>query len=202
MYILATCSLRVLFDVVPLTSLFTYALRLSRNRDAGGNDYAVWKLNEPMIPARSIEGVCHGLPAENAVRPQNVFNAGEVITLDIEGSANHYGGHCAFWYSTDDVTFTKIVDVKDCTLSPQTTRVQLPENMPVECETRCTFAWTWTPAVSGLCEIYSNCADIRVNGVSGGYTDPDAMDFQNLVDNQDTLCQRVKFSLFFASATI
>merc|ERR1711971_964013 len=39
--------------------------------------------------------------------------------------------------------------------------------MPMECEEKGTFAWTWTPAISGLCEIYMNCADIQVSGVTG-----------------------------------
>jgi len=171
---------------------------LSRNRDASGNSYAVWQSNEPMIPARPE--VCHGLPAESSVRAQNVFAAGSVVSVFISGSASHQGGHCAFWYSADDVTFTKIADVKDCTLSPDSINVQLPTTMPSQCGTRCTFAWTWVPRVSGTCEIYSNCADIRVTGLTGASSTSSVnMDFVDLVARYDQLCQRVDESTHWSS---
>jgi len=83
----------------------------TRNRDANGNSFAVWKSNEPMWPGQSYAPeVCHGLPSAD-VPDGNTFAVGQVITLDIEGTASHYGGHCSMWYSTDDITFTKIADV-------------------------------------------------------------------------------------------
>ena len=129
-----------------------------------------------------------------------------MITFNYGGTVSHYGGHCSFWYSTDDDTFTKIADVKDCTLHPDSvangdnnpntvgTVVQLPEWMPTECETKCTFAWTWVPTVSGACEVYSNCADIQVTGLSGMENpDPQTSNFQTIID--DELCERVKYVL-------
>jgi len=125
--------------------------------------YEVWQQNEPMIGVHPT--ICHGLDKDSTVRDGNKFNVGDVIDIDLYGTAVHDGGHCSFWYSTDDVTFTKIIDVKDCTLVGA--QVPLPAEMPLECEEKCTFAWTWTPRVSGLCEIYMNCADISVAGVTG-----------------------------------
>jgi len=127
--------------------------------------------------------VCHGLAADATVRTGNAFTAGDTITIDMYGSASHLGGHCAFWYSTDDETFTKIIDIKDCTLSP-TFDVTLPVTMPTECETKCTFAFTWVPRVSGACEIYMNCADISVAGAQGGNASPIEINFQTTFIDQ------------------
>merc|ERR1719150_2416963 len=110
--------------------------------------------------------ICHGLDRDATVREANKFIAGEVIGIDLYGSAVHDGGHCSFWYSTDDMVFNKIIDVKDCTLNGGA-EVMLPATMPSECNERCTFAWTWSPRVSQACEIYMNCADIQVSGSLG-----------------------------------
>ena len=120
--------------------------------------------DEPMVTVHPQ--VCHGLDADTTVRDGNQFTVGDKITIDIYGSVPHGGGHCTFWYSTDDATFTKIIDIKDCTLNGA--EVILPETMPAECEERCTFAFSWVPVNSGACEIYMNCADISVSGASGG----------------------------------
>ena len=122
----------------------------------------------------------------------NQFAAGDVITLQIAGTASHYGGHCSFWYSVDDIHFTKIADVRDCTLNADTTQVQIPDTLPVQCGTKCTFAWSWVPRVSGQCEVYSNCADISVSGLSGNTeANPQTINFQDIIDEQ--LCQRVEY---------
>lgn len=114
--------------------------------------------------------VCHGLAKDTSVRSGNTFSAGETITIDLYGTASHMGGHCTFWYSTDDKTFTKIIDIKDCTLNGAT--ITLPETMATECTDMCTLAWSWVPTVSGRCEIYMTCADIRVSGAKGGDPNP------------------------------
>ena len=131
-----------------------------------------------------------------------------MITLKIEGTASHYGGHCSFWVSTDDDTFTKFADVKDCTLHPDTTQIRLPDWLPTQCETKCTFAWTWTPTVSGLCEVYSNCADIRVTGLSGA-TNPNPITkrFQDIIDDTEAgsgpqKCVRVEYVFHLLSLLV
>ena len=122
--------------------------------------------DEPMIPV--YPNVCHGLPRDHTVRQENTFALGETIDIVFNVDARHSGGHCTFWYSTDDQTFTKIVDIKDCTLADIGARVQLPDTMPAECGTQCTFAFSWVPLRSGACEIYMTCADIQVIGATGG----------------------------------
>lgn len=159
-----------------------------------GVPYAKWQANEPMIVVHPQ--VCHGLDkdtTESTVRVANQFSAGDTITIDIYGSVPHGGGHCTFWYSTDDKTFTKIIDIKDCTLTGA--KVMLPTWMPTECEDECTFAFSWVPALSGGCEIYMNCADISVSGVTGGNTNPITKNFQTEIIDQGSAnsygCQRV-----------
>merc|ERR1719204_1985598 len=148
-------------------------------RDNGGS-YAMWQANEPMVTVHPQ--ICHGLAEDTTVRTGNAFTAGDTIQIDMYGSASHLGGHCAFWYSTDDATFTKIIDVKDCTLSAP--EITLPVTMPTECETKCTFAFTWVPRVSGACEIYMNCADISVAGAQGGNASPIQINFQTAYIDQ------------------
>ena len=144
-------------------------------RDNGGS-YLPWQANEPMIAVHPQ--ICHGLAADATVRDVNKFAAGDTITIDLYGSASHNGGHCTFWYSTDDITFTKIIDIKDCTLNADSTQVILPTTMPTECQTKCTFTFTWVPRSSGACEIYMNCADIQVSGTTGGNPSPITKNFQ------------------------
>ena len=143
-------------------------------RDNNGA-YYTWQRNEPMISVHPQ--ICHGLSSDTTIRDGNSFSVGDTITISFAGSASHDGGHCAFWYSTDDITFTKIIDIKDCTIL-DTTQVTLPLTMPTECETKCTFAFSWVPVSSGGCEIYMTCADIQVSGAEGGVTNPISLNFQ------------------------
>jgi len=162
-----------------------------RDKKNGGT-YAKWQANEPMIGVHPK--VCHGLDRDTTVRTANQLTAGQTITIDIYGSVPHGGGHCTFWYSTDDETFTKIIDIKDCTLMSEVT-VTLPETMPTDCKERCTFAFSWVPALSGACEIYMNCADISVSGANGGNTNPITKNFKTEIIDQGSTnsygCQRV-----------
>merc|ERR1712048_982911 len=78
----------------------------------------------------------------------------------------------------------KIIDIKDCTLNADSTQVILPTSMPTECQTKCTFAFTWVPRSSGACEIYMNCADISVAESSGGNSNPITKNFQTSIIDQ------------------
>lgn len=159
-----------------------------------GVSYAVWQQNEPMFSVHPT--VCHGLDKDSSVRSQNKFTAGSTITITIYGSAPHNGGHCAFWWSTDQVTFTKIIDIKDCTLN-STASVLLPKTMSTQCTTSCIFAWTWSPVSSGLCEIYMNCADIQVTGASGGAVSPITVNFATILSTSN--CVRVDETTHFTT---
>eukprot|EP00485_Elphidium_margaritaceum_P006056 CAMPEP_0202699996 /NCGR_PEP_ID=MMETSP1385-20130828/13207_1 /ASSEMBLY_ACC=CAM_ASM_000861 /TAXON_ID=933848 /ORGANISM="Elphidium margaritaceum" /LENGTH=885 /DNA_ID=CAMNT_0049357093 /DNA_START=101 /DNA_END=2758 /DNA_ORIENTATION=+ len=161
----------------------------TRDTTAAGQSYIEWERNEPMVPARPT--VCHGLPSETSVRAENQFAVNDIITIQLAGTTPHAGGHCSFWYSTDDVTFTKVVDIKDCTIAVAgTVQVRLPDTLPVACGTKCTFAWTWIPVESQQCEIYSNCADISVSGLTGAEpsSSVQTVNFQSLINEP---CQRV-----------
>lgn len=167
-------------------------------RDNGGS-YLPWEANEPMIDVHPR--VCHGLAADATVRDGNKFTVGDTISIDLYGTVPHGGGHCTFWYSTDDATFTKIIDIKDCTLNGA--EVTLPETMATECRDKCTFAFSWVPTNSGKCEIYMNCADISVSGANGGDTNPITKNFQTEIIDQGATngygCQRVDVSTHWTS---
>jgi len=151
--------------VIGVTTCHSHmSLNFPKPRDNNGT-HVTWQLNEPMIPV--YPNVCHGVPPDDTVREGNTFALGETIDIVFNVDSRHSGGHCAFWYSTDDKTFTKIVDIKDCTLAEVGAQVQLPYTMPTECGTKCTFAFSWVPLRSGACEIYMTCADIQVIGASG-----------------------------------
>ena len=160
-----------MFFLVLISTLISHALchmsmQFHTPRDTlNGASYAKWQQNEPMVPMHPQ--TCHGL-ASTSVHTRNSFSAGDSLNIDLYGTASHAGGHCAFWYSTDDRRFNKIMDMKDCTLNTGSIRVTLPSTMPTQCRTKCTFAWTWVPVNSAVCEIYMNCADISVSGVRGG----------------------------------
>ena len=134
--------------------------------------------------------VCHGLDEDDSIRDGNAFAAGEFVEIDIYGSASHNGGHCAFWWTTDESSdWYKIIDVKDCTIT-DTFYVMMPYTMDTACETKCTFAFTWVPTSSGACEIYMNCAEVSVSGVTGASSDAITIDFQSMIDGGDP-CVRV-----------
>lgn len=82
--------------------------------------------------------------------------------------AAHGGGHCTWMISEDEKTWYKINDKVDCT-TIGTHDLVVPANVPASCETTgCTLGWFWTPRLSGGCEIYHNCFDVKVTGATGG----------------------------------
>ncbi len=166
-----------------------------------------WKQKDPVYPAHPEDGLCRGMIAD-AVPEENEFDAGDVIQVRLDGTAVHGGGHCTLWYSVaaEDYELVKILDVKDCTLAKHNTfPVQLPTDMPKQCEQRCTFVWTWIPVDSGQCEFYMNCADIKVFGVSGQYeNDAVRVNILSLYDgmvqepnNPAKQCKRVEYVAIF-----
>jgi len=181
----------IIFDIIAAHMSMQYPYP----RDMlSGVSYAVWQQNEPMYSVHPT--VCHGLDKDTTIRTGNSFTAGSTITATIYGSAPHDGGHCAFWYSTDQTTFTKIIDIKDCTLN-STASVLLPKTMNTACATSCIFAWTWSPVSSGLCEIYMNCADIKVTGVTGSPTSPIQVNFETILATSN--CVRVDTTTHFTT---
>jgi len=123
--------------------------------------------------------VCHGLPMLTGSRLAILTAGGEFqwgIKEEKYGSG-HDGGHCSWWVSdgTDQNTWFKFMDDLDCTnnvkFGTQPGKVKIPENLPINCKTGCTIMWLWSPLHAGNCEIYSNCFDVRIQGVKGGIKD-------------------------------
>merc|ERR1711939_240357 len=86
-------------------------------------------------------------------------------------------GHCA-WFVSDGVDQTKwykFHDAIDCTNEAQggdqPDKVKIPVNLPTSCQEACTLLWLWSPLHTANCEIYSNCFDVKIEGVQGGIED-------------------------------
>jgi hypothetical protein len=136
---------------------------------------------------------CHGISDKG---PETVLTAGDTWFPKTSFGAPHGGGHCAWAVTTDGTNYYKFSDNKDCTLGPVGTThpVLIPENLPAKCATTgCTISWFWTPLLSGSCEIYQNCFDIKVDRATGGIENDSSRRFQHGVGNTLT-CVRVSDS--------
>lgn len=99
---------------------------------------------------------CKGFPVGP---PTQTFNS-NIITVTLEGSAIHGGGHCQFGISYDDTHFLVLKTViRNCLLDTMTYQFTLPLNTP---SGNLTLFWTWVNAI-GNREYYMECADIQVN---------------------------------------
>jgi len=112
-----------------------------------------------------LKASCHGTSPQ--APKYGDFKAGDTVPGLMTYGAAHGGGHCAWMVSEDQQTWYKLNDKLDCTTAG-THDVVLPTNLPTSCGTRCTLGWFWTPALSGGCEIYHNCFDVKVTGTTGG----------------------------------
>ena len=82
------------------------------------------------------------------------------ITVTLEGSAIHGGGHCQFGITFDDTHFLVLKTViRNCLIDTMTYQFTLPSNTP---SGNITIFWTWVNAI-GNREYYMECADIQVN---------------------------------------
>ena len=90
--------------------------------------------------------------------PSTKFIIGNTITISLEGSTIHGGGHCQFGISTDDQTFIVMKTIiRDCLLTSMSYSFSIP-NLP---KTKLTVFWTWINAI-GNREYYMDCADVDV----------------------------------------
>ncbi|KXS20385.1 lytic polysaccharide monooxygenase [Gonapodya prolifera JEL478] len=95
------------------------------------------------------------------------YQAGSSVHVQLYGSASHDGGHCQFSVSFDGgYTFVVLLTVvRECLrASGSEYNVALPAGAP---SGDAVFSWSWINAV-GNREYYQGCADITINGVSGG----------------------------------
>lgn len=99
---------------------------------------------------------CKGFPQGPSV---TTFN-GNKISVTLEGTATHGGGHCQFGISYDDSNFLVLRTVlNSCLLDTMTYDFDLPENAPGG---KITVFWTWVNRV-GNREYYMECTDVTVN---------------------------------------
>ncbi|KAK9723020.1 hypothetical protein K7432_002229 [Basidiobolus ranarum] len=93
------------------------------------------------------------------------YQAGGSVGVDLDGGADHNGGHCQFSLSVDGgKTFVVMKTVMgDCMVSARHYDVPIPKNAP---NGKVTFAWSWINK-TGNREYYMNCADITIQGGSG-----------------------------------
>ena len=95
------------------------------------------------------------------------------MTATTSYGAGHGGGQCAWMISTDGATWYKFSETEDCTSQSsdgQSFDFTPPANAPTACasEAGCVLGWFWTPKLSGGCETYINCFDVKITGAKGG----------------------------------
>lgn len=129
---------------------------------------------DPNVP--EVGAVCHGHPMLAGDKLATLTAGGEFewgIAKEKVGSG-HDGGHCSWWVSdgTDQTTWFKFMDDLDCTnftnYGTQPGKITVKKNLPLSCEDACTIMWLWAPLHAAECEIYSNCFDVKIEGVQGG----------------------------------
>lgn len=87
--------------------------------------------------------------------------SGNTVSISLEGTATHGGGHCQFGISTDDKTFLVLKTViRECLITSMSYSFNLPNNLP---NTKVTVFWTWVNAI-GNREYYMDCADVQLTG--------------------------------------
>ena len=122
----------------------------------------------PNDPA--VGHACHGI-AKGA--PVVTLTAGTKVTATTSYGAGHGGGQCAWFFSTDQTKWYKFAETPDCTSQStdgQSFDFTPPATAPAACDTDagCVLGWFWTPKLSGGCETYINCFDVRISGATGG----------------------------------
>lgn len=127
----------------------------------------------------NVGDTCHGELMLTGDRLATLTAGGEVTwgILEKNLGSGHDGGHCSWWVSTgvDQIVWYKFADGIDCTnnayAGDQPDTVKIPTNLPLACAEACTLMWLWAPLHSASCEIYSNCFDVKIEGVEGGIED-------------------------------
>jgi hypothetical protein len=104
---------------------------------------------------------CKGFPKGPSTKTIN----GNKVSVTLEGSATHGGGHCQFGVTYDDSKFVVLRTVTDnCLTGGMTYDFDLPSNIP---SGDITVFWTWINRI-GNREYYMECADVTINNSNGG----------------------------------
>lgn len=92
------------------------------------------------------------------------FNSNS-ISVTLEGTVTHGGGHCQFGISYNDKDFLVLKTVLyTCLLDSLTYTFELPLNTP---SGKTTVFWTWINKI-GNREYYMECADVNINNENNG----------------------------------
>lgn len=117
---------------------------------------------------------CKGFP----IGPPTKIYQSNSISITLEGTAIHGGGHCQFGISYDNKEFVVLKTVFDtCLLDTLTYTLDLPENIP---SGDIIIFWTWINRI-GNREYYMECADISLN--NGNQNNVDIIGKELLVVN-------------------
>jgi len=118
-----------------------------------------WGINQPL---------CKHTTAETK---RVTFKAGQTIKTEYSIGASHGGGHCQYALSYDKGKTWVVIKtiIRDCLKgttgnSNYHVNVKIPASAP---SGNAIFMWMWNNAI-GARELYSNCVDIKINGMNGG----------------------------------
>ncbi|KAG0033062.1 hypothetical protein BGZ82_006256 [Podila clonocystis] len=102
---------------------------------------------------------------------RTVYKAGQSISTTYTIGASHGGGHCQWALSYDGGKTWAVLKtvLRDCLKGTSnggsySVSVPIPSGAP---SGKATFMWLWNNAI-GNRELYSNCADIEIQGKAGG----------------------------------
>jgi hypothetical protein len=125
-------------------------------RDSNNVDY---DLRTPLYTnPNNFTFPCKGFP----VGPSTTTYKDNSISVTLEGTAVHGGGHCQFGISYDNKNFLVLKTVlNSCLLDSMTYTFNLPDNAPGN---NLIVFWTWVNRI-GNREYYMECADVTVNNM-------------------------------------
>ncbi|KAF9426307.1 hypothetical protein BGZ76_002820 [Entomortierella beljakovae] len=128
--------------------------------------YIDYDLNAPIGTSSSKNAPLCKQTKKSATR--TIVKAGGSISTTYSIGAAHGGGHCQWAISFDDKKWVVVKTIiRDClkdTSGEYTVSVPIPKNAP---SGKATLMWLWNNAI-GNRELYSNCADIEIQGGSKG----------------------------------
>lgn len=128
------------------------------------NNLVNYNLRSPLnAPPDYFTFPCKGFP----VGPSTYTFYDNQISLSLEGTATHGGGHCQFGVSYDNQNFVVLKTVLDtCLLDSMSYTFDLPNTAP---DGKLIVFWSWINRI-GNREYYMECADVNViaNNISQG----------------------------------
>lgn len=121
------------------------------------NNLVNYDLRSPLnAPPDYFTFPCKGFP----IGPSTKSFYNNQISITLEGTATHGGGHCQFGVSYDNQNFVVLKTVLDnCLLDTMTYTFDLPSNAP---DGKLVVFWAWINRI-GNREYYMECADVNIN---------------------------------------